>query len=45
MVWSDTAAMADGGAGTANWHDAANWSPDGVPAAADDVVIESITIA
>ena len=27
----------DGGAGTANWHDAANWSPDGVPAAADDV--------
>jgi hypothetical protein len=29
----------DGGAGTANWHDAANWSPDGVPAAADDVVI------
>ena len=29
----------DGGAGTANWHDAANWSPDGIPAAADDVVI------
>ncbi|MCX5650800.1 MAG: hypothetical protein NTU45_05355, partial [Planctomycetota bacterium] len=31
----------DGGAGTANWHDAANWSPDGIPAAADDVVIGS----
>jgi VCBS repeat-containing protein len=27
----------DGGAATANWGDAANWSPDGVPTASDDV--------
>ncbi|MEY3022895.1 MAG: hypothetical protein RIS86_2093, partial [Planctomycetota bacterium] len=29
----------DGGAGTANWHDAANWSPDGIPAEDDTVAI------
>ena len=29
----------DGGAGTANWHDAANWSPDGIPVETDAVVI------
>lgn len=27
----------DGGAGTANWGDAANWNTDGVPAATDNV--------
>jgi subtilase family serine protease len=30
----------DGGAGTNLWSTAANWSPDGVPTAADDVVID-----
>lgn len=38
----------DGGAGTNSWHDAANWNPDGIPAAADDVIISvqgSMTIA
>ena len=29
----------DGGAGTSNWGDANNWSPNGVPTAAQDVVI------
>jgi VCBS repeat-containing protein len=27
----------DGGAATSNWGDAANWNPDGVPSASDDV--------
>ncbi|MBL9119770.1 MAG: hypothetical protein JNL80_07645, partial [Phycisphaerae bacterium] len=31
----------DGGAGTNSWHDATNWSPDGVPTTADDVVIDA----
>ncbi|MEK7743029.1 MAG: hypothetical protein AAB578_01460, partial [Elusimicrobiota bacterium] len=31
----------DGGAGDGNWYSAANWSPDGVPAPADDVLIAS----
>ncbi|MFO0828334.1 MAG: hypothetical protein U0572_09300 [Phycisphaerales bacterium] len=41
----------DGGAGTLNWNDANNWSPDGVPTLSDDVVIDvpaslvTITIA
>ena len=36
----------DGGAGTSSWHDAANWSPDGVPGAGDDVVLSgAITVA
>ncbi len=30
----------DGGAGTLSWTDANNWSPDGVPTASDDVVID-----
>ncbi len=37
----------DGGAGTQLWSDAANWSPDGVPGAGDDAVIDvagSITV-
>ncbi|MBW3541220.1 MAG: PKD domain-containing protein [Planctomycetes bacterium] len=29
----------DGGAGTLNWHDAANWSGDVLPGASDDVTI------
>src|SRR5690349_1742000 len=29
----------DGGAGTANWGDANNWAPDGVPGAGDAVTI------
>ena len=29
----------DGGAGTANWHDANNWSPDGIPGETDTVTI------
>ena len=32
----------DGGAATTSWHDAANWSGDTLPGAADDVVIEVI---
>ena len=32
----------DGGAGTLSWNDANNWSPDGVPGAGDDVVIDVI---
>ncbi|MEK9144671.1 MAG: hypothetical protein AAB339_03570, partial [Elusimicrobiota bacterium] len=31
----------DGGAGDGNWYSAANWSPDGIPAPADDVLIAS----
>ncbi len=30
----------DGGGGTTSWHNPANWNPDGVPTAADDVVID-----
>lgn len=30
----------DGGAGTNQWTDGDNWSPDGVPSASDDVVID-----
>ena len=30
----------DGGAGTTDWTDGANWSPDGVPTSADDVTID-----
>lgn len=29
----------DGGAGTVEWSDAANWQPDGVPLATDDVIL------
>ncbi len=32
----------DGGAGTTSWHDAANWSTDTLPGAADDVIIDDI---
>ncbi|MFZ4573667.1 MAG: hypothetical protein ACOYN0_04675, partial [Phycisphaerales bacterium] len=35
----------DGGASSANWHDAANWSNDVVPGAADDVTIPSTALA
>lgn len=38
----------DGGGGTLLWSNAANWDPDGIPGAADDVVIDapgSITVA
>ncbi len=31
----------DGGAGTSNWNDAANWSPDGTPLVSEDVTIGS----
>ncbi|MDW7997299.1 MAG: hypothetical protein RMJ46_06455, partial [Bacteroidota bacterium] len=35
----------DGGAGTTNWNDAANWNPDGVPANGDNITINtSVTI-
>jgi len=35
----------DGGAGTTNWNDAANWNPDGVPVNGDNVSINtSVTI-
>ncbi|MCI0682029.1 MAG: LamG domain-containing protein, partial [Gemmataceae bacterium] len=33
----------DGGAGTFNWGDAANWSGDTLPGAGDDVVIPDLT--
>jgi hypothetical protein len=36
-----TAVTWDGGAGTLNWGDANNWSPDGVPGAADDVTVNA----
>ena len=32
----------DGGAGTTAWEDAANWSTDSLPTAADDVVIADL---
>ncbi|MEN3027460.1 MAG: hypothetical protein ABDH31_07155 [Chlorobiota bacterium] len=31
----------DGGAGTTNWNDAANWNPDGVPANGDNITINT----
>ncbi len=31
----------DGGAGTQNWGDAANWNPDALPTAASNVTIGS----
>lgn len=35
----------DGGAGTSNWNDAANWNPDGVPVNGDNITINtSVTI-
>ncbi len=35
----------DGGAGTNNWNDAANWNPDGVPINGDNITINtSVTI-
>lgn len=35
----------DGGAGTNNWNDAANWNPDGVPVNGDNITINtSVTI-
>lgn len=30
----------DGGAGSSNWSDAANWNPDGVPTSSDTVVLD-----
>ncbi|MDX1420627.1 MAG: hypothetical protein R3181_11720, partial [Rubricoccaceae bacterium] len=30
----------DGGAGTTQWTDGANWSPDGVPTSTDDVLLD-----
>ncbi len=30
----------DGGAGTTNWGDAANWNPDGVPSPTDRIIID-----
>jgi hypothetical protein len=35
----------DGGAGTSNWGDAANWSPDGVPDSTTDVTLSLATPA
>src|SRR5437773_919804 len=29
----------DGGGGNSSWQNASNWNPDGVPQAADDVII------
>jgi len=34
----------DGGAASTNWYDATNWSPDGVPTYADDVVLDNSTV-
>jgi autotransporter-associated beta strand protein len=31
----------DGGAGTGNWADAANWNPDGVPGSSDAVLLDN----
>ncbi len=30
----------DGGGGNLSWNNAANWNPDGLPTAADDVIID-----
>jgi len=35
----------DGGAGTTNWADANNWSPDGVPASTDDIILDNSSVA
>jgi hypothetical protein len=34
----------DGGAGTSNWGDANNWSPNGVPSNADDITLISSNV-
>ncbi len=34
----------DGGAGTTNWGDAANWSANAIPTASDDVLLDGISI-
>ncbi len=34
----------DGGAGTAFWDDAANWSGDTLPAVGDDVILNGVTV-
>src|SRR5688500_10147417 len=31
----------DAGAGTSKWHDAATWSPDGVPQPGDDAFLDN----
>jgi hypothetical protein len=41
---SGTGTSWDGGAATTNWGDAANWNPDGVPIATDNLVISSGTL-
>lgn len=38
-ISADAQKFWDGGAGTQEWSDAANWQPDGVPLASDDVVL------
>lgn len=35
----------DGGAGTMNWSDAANWNDDIAPTSADDVVLDNCSFA
>jgi Protein of unknown function (DUF1573)/Secretion system C-terminal sorting domain len=35
----------DNGAGTGNWNDAANWSPDGVPTASTDVWLSHSSVS
>jgi hypothetical protein len=35
----------DAGAGTANWTDATNWNPDGIPASPDDVILDNSSVA
>ena len=34
----------DGGAGTSNWSDANNWSPNGLPSSSDYVIIDAGTV-
>ena len=38
-ISADAQKFWDGGAGTREWSDAANWLPDGVPLATDDVIL------
>jgi hypothetical protein len=35
----------DGGGGDGNWYTAANWNPDGVPGASDDVLIPAADVS
>jgi hypothetical protein len=35
----------DGGAGTANWKDAANWNPDGLPTLSNPVILDNTHVS